>query len=226
MSRIPAELEVQLRRIASKVPFGIITSKDFDFVFPRTRFAKAWACVSGLDTRLSNGEKVSRPNLPDISEAYRRFTQHTGKLAFIEAKRNSEGRLLGFSIEWKPGERPPSEVLDAAFALKEEGLFVEHNDLYPFIDVFAGSPDKGKALRELRRILRINGNVMFIGDSRADKKAFQEADLAVGILHGQPVEELECEFVVEHPNLGKFLSALVESNMQFTPSLPYVSRRE
>jgi hydroxymethylpyrimidine pyrophosphatase-like HAD family hydrolase len=226
LSRIPGTLERELKRVALTIPFIIVTSKDFDFVFPRTSFARAWACVSGLEIRLSTGRTICRPGLVNVDQAYRRFIPEKAKFEYLEAKRDSAGRLLGFSIEWKPEVKPPTDIVEAAFALRDSGLFVEQNELYPFIDVFAGSPDKGKAIRDLKKILRINDGVMFIGDSRADNRAFREADLAIGVLHGQPMEELECEFTVDYKNLAGFVAALVESNMEFMPSLPHVSRRD
>ena len=47
---IPRSIEDILCKISLTVPIGIITSKDFDFIYPKTRkFAKILSCILGLE---------------------------------------------------------------------------------------------------------------------------------------------------------------------------------
>ena len=47
---IPRSIEDILCEISLTVPIGIITSKDFDFIYPKTRkFAKILSCILGLE---------------------------------------------------------------------------------------------------------------------------------------------------------------------------------
>lgn len=46
-----------------------MTAKDFDFVYPRSRFAAGWACVSGLDIRMSGGKKFTTRPLKRLKDA-------------------------------------------------------------------------------------------------------------------------------------------------------------
>lgn len=224
ISRIPESIERELRKIGTRVPFAIITSKDFDFIFPRTSFAKAWACVCGLEIRLANGKTISSGSLVNAESVLPRINRMEGRRVLAENKRDHRGKLLGLSIDWREGEKPPDEIMAEIKELSAKGLYVNHNAFYPFIDIFAGPPDKGKALRDLKRLLQVKGNVMYTGDSPLDNSAFRKADIAVGISHGQPLEELDCEFVVSYDELGVFLSSLYERELDFTPNLPGVGR--
>lgn len=43
-------MEDILREISLTIPIGIITSKDFDFIYPKTKkFAKMLSCILGLE---------------------------------------------------------------------------------------------------------------------------------------------------------------------------------
>ena len=47
---IPRSIEEILCEISLTIPIGIITSKDFDFIYPKTRkFAKILSCILGLE---------------------------------------------------------------------------------------------------------------------------------------------------------------------------------
>ena len=47
---IPRSIEDILCKISLTIPIGIITSKDFDFIYPKTRkFAKILSCILGLE---------------------------------------------------------------------------------------------------------------------------------------------------------------------------------
>ena len=102
-------------------------------------------------------------------------------------------------------------------------LTVAHDPTQPFIDVFGRRPDKGRAVRELRTLLKVAGKVLFIGDSAADNSAFEEADVAICVAHGQSLESLTCVFAVRHEELSTFLRSLVDGRLSLDPSA--LSRR-
>jgi hydroxymethylpyrimidine pyrophosphatase-like HAD family hydrolase len=64
-SRVPPEVADKLKVLSSLIPIAIITSKDYAFIHPRTEFASAWACCSGLEITLANGNiHTMKPLLP------------------------------------------------------------------------------------------------------------------------------------------------------------------
>ena len=47
---IPAKLEDMLWEVSKKIPVCIISSKDYHFLRPRTKFAKILSCILGIET--------------------------------------------------------------------------------------------------------------------------------------------------------------------------------
>jgi HAD superfamily hydrolase (TIGR01484 family) len=54
VGKIPSELEQVLDRISERIPVCIISSKDFEFLHERTRFASILSCVLGMETIVHN----------------------------------------------------------------------------------------------------------------------------------------------------------------------------
>jgi hypothetical protein len=219
VSRIFKGVEVQLRESVRQVPVCIITSKDFDFIYPRSGFAAGWACVSGLDVRLADGRRWTEKNLVDLSKVLRFAKTKESEGASIELKRGPEGELLGVAVDWTEVPETSELMVDSLRTTSREGVTVVYDGASTFADFYAAPPDKGRALKELKRLLDVKGNTMFIGDSPADNSAFQEANIAVGVSHGQALDDLRCGFVVEQARLEEFLRSLCDSGMEFTPSL-------
>src|SRR5262245_16495335 len=63
IGKIPQELEQILVRISEYIPICIISSKDFQFLHKRVKFAKILSCVLGIETIIHNfhkeGDKIS-----------------------------------------------------------------------------------------------------------------------------------------------------------------------
>lgn len=224
-SRIPSGVEGELRRIAARIPFAVITSKDFAFVHPRTIFARAWACANGLEIRDSRGEIFTRRNLPDMRNALS-YVRKNLRSVHVERKEDASGKLLGFSIDWRKRRGPPRLLLERMLdGMRREGFWVSRNRSDPFIDVFASKPDKGEALLRLVELLGLDRRVgIFMGDSPMDNGAFEKSHVSVCVAHGQSLEGLKCRYVVEFPKMQAFLSSLLENGLDFTPRLRYVSR--
>jgi len=221
-SSVPEEIEEPLRALGSSVPVAIVTSKDCDFVRPRTEFASAWACVSGLEIVLSDGRTFAPPSKSDrLQEGLSYVRGHGGVGLDLELKRSTKGDLLAFSVDWRKSERPPTLFIAATTAiLAGMNLRVVYDPTRPYFDVFGGRPDKGRAVRELRRLLKVTGSVLFIGDSAADNPAFEEADAAICVVHGQSLEGLSCGFSLKHEELGPFLRSLADNHLTFDPRAP------
>ncbi|MGH9918205.1 MAG: HAD family hydrolase, partial [Nitrososphaerales archaeon] len=135
----------------------------------------------------------------------------------LELKRSTAKGLLAFSINWRGRSAPPDEFIATAIAdLSDMGLTVVYDPTRPFLDVFGRRPDKGGAVREMKRLLEVNGNVLFIGDSTADNSAFEEADLAICVDHGQSLEGLACGYALRREELGHFFRSLEDHHLSLS----------
>jgi trehalose-6-phosphatase len=222
-SRVREELAGPLRKLAAKIPVALVTSKDYHFIHSRTPFARAWACVSGLEIVLSDGtapttKAVSSRLLEGMDRA-----KSLGPGLTFELKRSSKGELLGFSVNWRMAPAPPSALIERASSeLTRMGLAVFHHPAWPFLDVFGARPDKGSAVSELKRLLHVRGNVLFMGDSASDNSAFERSDVSLCVDHGQGIEGLNCRFVATYDELRDVLSSLAKDG----PSLDTRTLRE
>jgi len=214
-SGVPEEISGPLLRLSSSVPVAIVTSKDYGFVRPRTPFARAWACVSGLEIVLSDGRSFAAPQTGSRLREGLEYVKRRNEFGLaLELKRSTAKGLLAFSVDWRGKPGPPAEFITTAVAdLSDMGLTVAYDPTRPFLDVFGRRPDKGGAVREMKRLLDVNGNVLFIGDSTADNSAFGEADLAMCVDHGQGLDGLECGYAIRREELGRFLRSLEDDKL-------------
>lgn len=66
---IPRSIEDILCEISLTIPIGIITSKDFDFIYPKTKkFAKILSCILGLETFVLNDKEQTNHNKNILNE--------------------------------------------------------------------------------------------------------------------------------------------------------------
>lgn len=218
-SRLPKEVEDPLLGLSAHVPVAILTSKDIAFIRPRVPFARAWACVSGLEVVLADGRTFTSSHRGDsLREGLRYVKRHDKFGLSFELKRSTLNDLLAFSVDWRRARPPPAEFIQATVEnLTRRELAVTYDPAQPFLDVFGGTPDKGRAVRELKQHLRVSGNVLFLGDSAADNPAFEEADLAVCVAHGQSLGGLGCKFTVRQEGLGSLLRSLLDHHLDLNP---------
>lgn len=216
----------ELWKISLEVPVCVVTAKDFDFVRPRTEFAVGWACAAGLDIRMADGRVAEARRLRDLRRAMcaARACERLG--TYTELKRGPTGDLLAVAIDWSRHPELKASVLARIGTLVKSGEHVAYDGRSAFADVYAAPPDKGKAVRKLKRLLAVKSGVMFIGDSRVDNPAFQEAEIALGVARGQPISELRCDYVVRQSMLSMLLRSLHDRRMDFTPTLPGVEEGE
>ena len=214
-SSVPEEIEEPLRRLGSAVPVALVTSKDYRFIRPRTAFASAWACVSGLEIVLQDGRAFPAKRLSGRVREGLDYVKHHDELGLtLELKHSTTGGLLGFSMDWRTASPPPAQFIRGTTAkLTEMGLTVVRDPTWCFLDVFAATPNKGRAVRELKRLLKVRGNALFMGDSTTDNRAFEEADVAICVEHGQSLKNLTCGFVVPRDEMGGFLRSLADDGL-------------
>jgi hypothetical protein len=189
-----------------------VTSKDFEFIRPRTAFAQAWSCVSGIETVLSDGRVFGTP-VKGLGEALQYVKDHDASGLTIEIKRSTAGDVLGFSLDWRNAAAHGDYIETTIEALTGMGLAAAYDPTRPYVDFFGAKPDKGRAVRELRKLLGVSGNVLFLGNSITDNPAFEEADLAICVAHGQETKELKCGFTLRPDELGGFLGSLADDTL-------------
>lgn len=214
-SAVFEEIEGPLLRLGRSIPVAIITSKDFTFAGPRTPFARAWACVSGMEIVLSDGRAfTTRVRGRRVEEGLKLVRRRHDLGLAIELKRSAKGGLLAFSVDWR-GTSPPSRAFIEATtaALLGMGLAVDYDPTRPYLDVFGCRPDKGGAVKRLRRLLGVSGNVVFMGDSVADNPAFEEAELALCVDHGQDLENIRTRYILKRGRVGRFLRRLADDGL-------------
>jgi hydroxymethylpyrimidine pyrophosphatase-like HAD family hydrolase len=224
-SRIFRRVEVQLRRIVKQVPVCIVTAKDFSFIRPRSGFASGWACVSGLDVRAAGGGHITSSKLSGLGAALDLARSFERMGSYTELKHGPQGELLAVAIDWTGVPNLGPSVVRKLRSLARSGAVVTHDRDATFADIYAAQPDKGKATKLLKNLLEIEGNLMFIGDSAQDNAAFQRAEISIGLVHGQPMNELRCKYTVEKDRLAEFLRSLSDRTMDFAPSIPSVRRK-
>jgi hydroxymethylpyrimidine pyrophosphatase-like HAD family hydrolase len=214
-SGVPEEVRAPLLRLSSSVPVAVVTSKDYAFVRPRTPFARAWGCVSGLEIILSDGRSFAAPQTGSRLREGLEYVKRRNEFGLaLELKRSTAKGLLAFSLDWRGKPAPPDGFIATALTdLSDMGLTVLYDPTRPFLDVFGRKPDKGGAVREMKRLLEVNGNVLFIGDSTADNSAFEEADLAICVDHGQSLGGLACGYSLRREELGRFFRSLEDDHL-------------
>ena len=224
-SRVLRGVEMELLRMARETPVCVVTAKDYGFIHSRCGFAAGWACSSGLDVRMADGEvKVASP-LRRLDGALKLARSWEGAGTITELKRGPSRELLGVTIDWSGAPELGTAVVHSLGRLAKKGGFVAYDGSSTFADVYAARPDKGKAVKVLKGALGVEMGVMFIGDSALDNAAFRVAEMAIGVAHGQPTSELRCDHIVDQNRLAAFLRSLHGRGMEFSPSLPWVRRQ-
>jgi trehalose-6-phosphatase len=219
-SAVPAPLLSVLSDISSRIPVAIVTSKDMEFVVPRTPFAWAWSTVLGLEVRLKDGSGVRAPFSGDLRGTLDRVAGIMPSKVIVEEKRGTDGSLLGVSLDWRLMPGPPPAALKVAEArFRAEGFQVGSYAGAKYMDVYVAHTDKGLALRELVNLLGVRGPVMYLGDTEADNEAFEACEVGVCVEHSQRVEGLVCDYVVRNQELPSMLAALLESGFEFEEAL-------
>jgi HAD superfamily hydrolase (TIGR01484 family) len=224
-SAVLPDNEVVLRKISQKIPVAVITTKDLPFIIRRTPFAHAWAGIAGLEIRrldtLKKRASVEQTH-PCVAAALNYAAALAGGGLKIEKKRLLDGTAIAFSVDWRQAENScsalerASKIMAYCEALQ---LVTIKYEKQPFFDVFPCPVDKGKALLALKQELGLHDGVLYMGDSILDNSAFEAADVAVGVLHGETPLNLSCDFFVKFEDVPAFLRALLENNFRINKHL-------
>ncbi|WP_054842308.1 HAD hydrolase family protein [Vulcanisaeta distributa] len=180
-----------MSEIGRYIPIAVISTKDCDFLIPRTGFARAWSCTNGLEIRINNNRYVHedlpkwQDRLKSLINAINGVNELRGGV-YLEIKR--VGDLIGgLGIDWRNrGGYISIEALNNIIKLATElGLRVIKYRGHPFIDVYPGGIqiDKSYAVVRLRELMGIRGPVMYMGDSENDIPAMKVVEYPIGIRH-------------------------------------------
>jgi hydroxymethylpyrimidine pyrophosphatase-like HAD family hydrolase len=213
-SQVPHPVAEKLKALSSLIPVAIITSKDYAFVRPRTEFASAWACCAGIEITLADGSTQTSVNARDLGTVLTEVRKFMPKDIFLEEKRSRNNTLIGFCIDWTSTTISGELRSQLSTFLARKAVYVESQ--FSFLDAFAAPPDKGSALTKLKRLLQADGATLYLGDSTLDNAAFQESDIGIGIDHGQPMEDLSCEYRIRYEAVEGLLESLLQNRLELT----------
>lgn len=209
--------------------FAVVSTKDFWFLASRLPRVDAIGCVGGIEVVVGDRAWVRRGVLKKLERVCELLDASARMIAdpevVFEVKSLRNGMAAGLCIDWRHA-RPPAE--DVVERIKEAaigfGLYFEKYEHEPFLDVFPARPDKGAAVSFIKDFLRMDGPIMYIGDSRADNPAFRVADVSVGVVHGREAPALECQYFIRFEDVPRLLSELVNLGLDFDPSRLPLSR--
>lgn len=223
----PSLLRV-LQKLSSKIPMAVITTKDLGFVKERVPFAHAIAAVCGLELQIGGKlvlDQRVKGKIELVNSAYYDVVKNIAVMddkIIVERKTIGKSDLVAFCVDWRishnwgESKRIVKPVLTKC---KNLGLYIVESNLHPFADVYAIKIDKGTAFLKVKRGLGLDGPIMYLGDSEADNAAFKQADVSIGIKYGRPASNLQCQYHVNFDELDGFLSSLLDSNLDFVPSM-------
>lgn len=229
-SRVPVETQAVLQEISKLIPILIVTTKDLSFVVARTPFACAWSAVGGLERKVG-GVTQKRPGyehkLRNVSAAIEYAKLHMNLAGVeIEEKRDMNHRTIAFCLDWRRAKDSVAALKEAntvAEYCKSLGLMLVRIEGQPFLDVYPMSIDKGVALRELLKELKLKKGILYMGDSEVDNPAFAVADVGVGVVHGKNYGQgLVCDYFVKLEDVSTFLRRLLENRLIFESDFPMI----
>lgn len=219
-----------LQQTAKLIPVVIITTKDLSFVTERTPFAHAWSAISGLETRI--GRHVQRKQgfehkLGNVTTALNYAESHLNDVgAEIEEKHDFTGRTIAFCVDWRRArdtETAMKKAEDVANYCGNLQLEVVRHGEQPFFDVYPVHTDKGTALQEITRELKIEDGILYMGDSEADNLAFKASNVSLGVTHKENGKQnLACDYLLEFKEVSAFLSTLLANDLLFTSDFPMI----
>jgi len=229
-SRVPKKTLSVLQQISGFIPIVIVTTKDLSFVVPRTPFACAWSAIGGLETRI--GQCVRRKQglegkFEHVSIALEYAKSHaTGNGVEIEEKSDVSKRPLAFCVDWRRARNAKAavkEIEEVANYCEALGLELVRHRQQPFFDVCPQPFDKGEALKEVLKELRVEDGVLYVGDSATDNTAFEASDVSLGVIHKENSEQiLACNYFVTFEKVFSFLSVLLANGLLFDSDFPMI----
>lgn len=229
-SEVPEEIREVLQQIGRLIPIVIVSTKDLSFLVQRTSFAYAWSAISGLEKRI--GKEILKPSslkqrLKHISLALKYARSHITDVGiYIEEKRDSTGRTIAFCVDWRQARNAEIAEFEAnlvATYCKMLSLELIRYEGQPFYDVYPVSVDKGRALKEIQKKLKLENGILYMGDSEIDNPAFEASDVSIGVINeGSPFYGLVCDYFVKFEEVADFLSMLLANHLLFSSDFPMI----
>ncbi|MBM3898393.1 MAG: HAD-IIB family hydrolase [Thaumarchaeota archaeon] len=224
---IPASLFSLLKKVSSRIPLAVITTKDLRFVKEKVPFASATATICGLELQTRNTRFLDQRALKKtaiVDKAYNESLRIAKMLdnLIIERKISSDGDLFAFCVDWRMSRNWMNAqriISPFLYRCRELGLYVVESDANPFADVYPIKVDKGTALARVKNELGLNGPIMYLGDSEFDNPAFKLADISIGIVHKEMNPNLLSRYQMEFSKLETFFSRLLTANFDFRTSM-------
>lgn len=177
---LPLELDLALRELSHKIPLAIVTTKECKFVQPLVPYAKAYACINGIEVRAAGyvavAEELKSAELERLLASAKRLD------AIVEAKRTWDGRLAGITVDWRERGDPPEGLEEVLAEAERLGLKTLRYARHPLVDIYGADKNKGDAVRLLKALLGVDYAV-YIGDSENDLPAWAEADVRIIVRH-------------------------------------------
>lgn len=207
---LPLELDLALRELSRKIPLAVVTTKDCAFVEPRVPYARAYACINGIEVRAGGyvavAEGLKAAELDRLLQSARRLD------AFVEVKRTRDGRLAGVTIDWRDRGEPPRGLEEVLAEAEGLGLRVLRYSGHPFVDIYGADRNKGDAVRLLKALLGVD-HVVYMGDSENDLPAWAEADVRIIVRHGLNKDlSVDGAIPIAYEELPRYIRAVL-SNM-------------
>lgn len=221
-----------LEKIAKKIPVAVLTTKDLRFIRKRLSFAWAWAAIGGIEIQI--GDRTLTSYEADSSSVNTRLraienaAKSLGLGVRLERKELTDGRIGGLCIDWRFALEinAVTKEVDALLADAERyGLIVKRYAGHPYADIFASDIDKGRALLSIRNELKIEGPIMYLGDSELDNPAFHQADISIGVANLETPQGLDSAFLIEFENIGDFFEELWVNHLVFDPKSRWLVSR-
>jgi hydroxymethylpyrimidine pyrophosphatase-like HAD family hydrolase len=167
--------------------------------------------------------------LPYLTLALQYVKQHIGGDIAVEEKRDSRGQTIAFCIDWRQAKNKRKAKIEAAQVMaycKALPLETIKYEGQPFFDVYPCPIDKGKALEELKRNFGLSGGALYMGDSKVDNTAFKVSDISIGVIHGETMQDLDCNYWIRFEDVASFLHLLLSKQLNFSADLPLVTVRK
>jgi HAD superfamily hydrolase (TIGR01484 family) len=227
-SFVPLDTYMILDKISKQIPVVIVTTKSLQYVVERTPFARAWSAIGGLETRIGN-VTTRAPCLqkmtPHIIEALEYSKSLLDNNMTIEEKRDFEGKVVAFSVDWRQSKDCQQARATASTILsycETLPIVVIRYERQPFFDVFPCTISKGKALMDLKAQLGLHDGILYMGDSKVDNSAFERADFSIGVIHAETPKDLSSVYFLKFEDVPIFLNNLWENDMRFNPEFPMI----
>lgn len=209
---VPEELDLALRELSHLVPIAIVTTKDCRTAYEKVPYAKAFACINGIEIK-AGGYTAIADDLRAI-EMEQLVRRARSLDAYIDAKRTSDGRWAGLTIDWRETGAQPKGLEELLAYAEGLGMTVLRYRRHPMADIFASKKNKGDAVKLLKAMLGVS-YVVYMGDSDNDIPAWRMADVRI-LVRNQYNADLKIEGVVpiRFEELPRYIRSVIESMKQ------------